>query len=271
MNSRYLDKPHGGNEVHLAAANAEMITAVFEAQTAGKLYDPLHDSYAPEALRQQIETWKNDGAVVAMVFGGFDAPFHKNHRQFLFECKAQAAPIHYTRHMAQQAKIEWAELSQKDRQEYTTAVMADGHIKLVVSTDGDERIGKSKGFNPAKGSSVRPLQSWQTRAENLTGFSLQLTGDHGLRTPIVDAVTVHDHLALPDTIHANPVDMVATFLPDVWALYHEAETDIAIASTDTRLGDLHIVVLTDDESQAMDPMTGKPFSTTALVKRIKGE
>ena len=271
MNSRYLDTVSGGNKVSEAHDNAELIMSVFESQTANRVFSPIYDPSATEKLSDQVSQWKDDGNTVVMVFGGFDAPFHINHQQFLLDCKAHGVPRHYQDFYAEAAGIEWHDLPKQEQNDIIRGTLADGKIKMIVSTDGDERISNSKGFNPNKGSSPRPLQGWLTRAHNLSGLSLQLDDSSLSRTPIVDAVTVHDHLALPDTIHAVPVDMVARLQPDVWTLYFEAENDIAAAEADSRLTNTDVFVIQGDDYRAIDPLTGKPYSTTALVRRAKGE
>lgn len=271
MRPRYPEALAGTNEVYAAHDNAEIIRNVFEAQTRDKLFNPIEDPSATDALKDQIEAWKQDGDVVVAVFGGFDAPFHINHQQFLLDCKAHGVPLYYERNHAAQTGFSWEELEQPWKDAYIKGALADGKIKMVVSTDGDQRIADSKGFNPNKGGSPRPLQGWATRAHSLSTFSLQLNGNAYVRTPVVDAVTVHDHLALPGTIHADPVDMVATLKPDVWTLFHEAERDISVASIDARLSGAEMFVIQGDDYKAIDPLTGEPFSTTALVRRIKGE
>jgi hypothetical protein len=271
MKSRNLETISSGNRINDAFDNAELIRKVFELQTAEKVYNPIDDPTATEKLKSQVLQWKDEGNTVVMVFGGFDAPFHVNHQQFLLDCKAHGVPRHYQDYYAQRAGINWEDLSKVDQVEITQNTLAEGKIKMIVSTDGDERISNSKGYNPKKGSSPRPLQGWSTRAHNLAGLSLQLDQRGSKRSPIVDAVTVHDHLALPNTIHAKPVDMVATFQPDVWTLYFEAETDIELARNDTRLSSMDVYVLQGDDYRMDDPLTGEPFSTTALVRRIKGE
>lgn len=271
MNPQYLDTLSNGNKVKDAHDNAELIRNIFESQTAEKVYDPLSDPSATEKLTEQVQQWKNTGNTVVMVFGGFDAPFHINHQQFLLDCKAHGVPRHYQDHYAASAGIDWQDLSKDEQDSIIRGTLSDEKVKLIVSTDGDMRISDSKGFNPNKGSSPRPLQGWSTRAHNLSGLSLQLDDAHTSRTSIVDAVTVHDHLALPGTVHAVPVDMVAQFRPDVWTLYFEAENDIAAAEVDTRLGNTDVYVIQGDDYRANDPLTGESYSTTALVRRIKGE
>lgn len=270
MNLRYLETVSGGNKVNDAHDNAELIRDVFESQTASRVYNPILDPTATEKLTEQVEDWKKDGNTVVMVFGGFDAPFHINHQQFLLDCKAHGVPRHYQDYYAESAGLDWQDLPKDEQNDIIRGTLADGRIKMIVSTDGDERIGNSKGFNPTKGGSIRPLQGWSTRAHNLSGLSLQLRSTSSSRTPIVDAVTVHDHLALPDTVHAVPVDMVAQFQPDVWTLYFEAENDIAAAENDPRLADTDVYVIQGDDYRAIDPLTGESYSTTALVRRIKG-
>ncbi len=272
MTQRGIEAPLAGNTVRDRFENGDIINAIFEQQTANKLYNPIDNPQATDMLAQQVEAWKAAGDVVVAVFGGFDAPFHINHQRFLLDCKTHGVIRHFDTHTAHILGTTWDELDTEAKEDYTRATLADNKIKMIVSTDGDERIAGSKGNNPKKGNSVRPLQAWSTRAHSLLSFSLQLTNDPAFRTPIVDAVTIHDQLALPDSVHADPVDIVATLKPDVWTLFHEAERDIDVASTDGRLSDIDLYVLTNDPANdAIDPLTGRSFSTTGLVRRIKGE
>lgn len=259
------------NEVRKAHTNTETIRGLFERQTTGKLYDPLENPGATDALNERVREWQDNGDVVVMVFGGFDAPFHSNHQAFLFDCKAQGVATYYERHHAEEMGASWEELDDTDRGSYIEAVLADGCVRMVVSTDGDQRISGSKGFNPNKGNSPRPLLGWPSRARHLAQFTLQLGDDPRVRTPLVDAVTVHDHIAAPDTPHADPVDLVATLQPDVWALFSEAERDIAAAAVDTRLAGVELVVLDNaGYGVAADPYYPHGPSTTRLVERITG-
>lgn len=261
------------NEIHKANDNSELVKTLFERRTAGRIYNPLENAAATEELKEQIAEWQYDNAAVVMVFGCFDAPFHSNHQRFLLDCKLQGVEKYYNR-LSEGGVLDvpWQQLDIESKQGFSQAVLADGAVKLVVSIDGDKRVAASKGFVPGKGNSARPLQSWETRADNVLGLSLQLDERQGFRSPVVDAVTIHDHHALPGTIHANTLDMIAEFRPDVWTLYHEAKDDIIAASADSRLFDIDIVVIEDERGyDALDPRTGRPFSTTDLVRRVKGD
>lgn len=261
------------NEVLRAEDNAELIRSVFEERVSGRMYNPLDDPMATEKLRSQVDLWKEEGSTVVMVFGCFDAPFHVNHQRFLFDCKLQGVAKYYDK-VSQEENLDesWQSLDTASKKEFAKAVLDYGAVKLVVSTDGDDRIASSKGYAEDKGGSPRPLLSWRSRTENILGLSLGLDDSGNQRSPIVDAVTMHDHFSLPGTVHASTVDMVADFQPDVWALYHEAEGDILAASNDPRLSRTDIVVIDSPENYSVvDPRTGRPFSTTDLVRRVKGE
>src|SRR3990167_5213330 len=117
------------NEVRKAYTNLETIRGLFERQTTGKLYDLLENPGATDALSERGREWQDNGDVVVMVFGGFDAPFHSNHQAFLFDCKAQGAATYYERHHAREMGASWEELDDTGRGSYIEAVLADGCVR----------------------------------------------------------------------------------------------------------------------------------------------
>ncbi len=259
------------NEVIKAHDHGDFIHHAFDRIREGRSFNPIEDPSATEQLIEQVREWQSEDKVVAMTFGCFDAPFHPNHQRFLLECKLQGVVEYYNRFFSNQLNEPWQELDFESRHEFANAALSDGAVKMVVSMDGDQRVAHSKGFSANKGNSSRPLLGWDTRTGNVLGLSLPLNHDPNLRVPVVDAVTIHDQYALPGTMHSSTPDMVAGVDPDVWSLFYEAESDIETATSDPRFKNTTIAVIDGAAGYHVnDPITGKAFSTTSLVNRIKG-
>lgn len=260
---------HEASEVPKAYNFGELIKNVMDRQHEETQFNPQINNKGAQELLRLRERWNEEEATVAMVFGTFDVPFHVNHQSFLIDCKMQGAVRHYQRFFEEDFGP-WEAQSKESQYEFTKQVLSEGSVKLIVSSDGDDRVALSKGNNPLKGGSPRPLQSWWARANSLSNFALDLSGDGSPRR-VVDALTIHDHITLDGTPHQSPKDLVTFLKPDIWTLFYEAKSDIQLALTDPELQDVPAVVIHGNQYSQIDPFTGKHYSTTGLVKRVMGQ
>lgn len=257
--------------VESQVAQPDLINEVFAAQNRLSIYNPEIDELATLRLKKQVKDWRDAGEVVVMTFGCYDGQLHANHKRSLFDIKLQGV-AHFYEMYSDSTDVPWNFLSVEDKLDFTNWAFAREAVKLIVSIDGNEQVNASKGFNAEKGGSIRPLFDWSDRADQVLGFGLRLDDSVNHRAPVVDCVTMHDRITLPGSVHARPVDLVATLQPNIWTIYHESTTDINLASEDTRLQDTKIVVLDNTNGyDVMDPLTGQRPSTSNFIRRIRGE
>lgn len=259
-----MSTPEVRNTVKQAHDHRPIIERIVGEQIENRTFNPTEDPEATTKLKELTIDWREQGKLIVMVFGTFDAPFHPDHQGFLLDCKTQGVAWQW----AKENNESWEELPDDEKEVVIRSKLTDGAIRLIVSSDGDARIQASKSGKAEKGGSVRPLQSWPTRVHNLAHFALSLTPG-APSTRIVDAITVHDHIEHPGTPHAVPNDLVHYIAPDMWTLYHEAKKDIVAAQLDSRLNKVEIRVIDERGYGSIDPLTGEPYSTTALVNRAR--
>ncbi len=236
------------------------------------IYDPLTDTEASERLLSNVKQWKEANATVVFTSGVYDL-IHLDHKGYLLHAKLAGAQYHYEKYY-QRHNEEWQKLSIADRRKLSDEFLFSNQLRLIVSVDGDNSVAKRKSNDIQKGKSSRPITGWLTRARSIADVTIPISsrGDW-IRMPVVDAITMHGPEDFPiESSHASLINLASELQPDVWTIFEESEDITSAAPYVASLGNvaLRCIAMGDGSRYFTDPILGK-FSTTAFVKRFKGE
>lgn len=232
-----------------------------------KMFNPLENQHATNNLIQLRESWAREGAITVFTSGVYDM-LHLDHAGYLLHTKATGAAVHYSR---SQHKKPWEELEPSQQQLYTSRILGQGLLRLVVSVDGDQSVAVRKA---AKGGAARPVYAWPTRAIMVASqaYVNPLSRHQHDLLPTVDAVTIHgpDDFSR-DSVHASHFALAEKLQPDVWAVFEESADVLEEAPQRAALGGIALRCIRDGHGTHYfeDAFMGK-MSTTNTVKRILG-
>ncbi len=247
------------------------IAEEFDWHWSSKLYNPLTSPTATEDLQQKRREWDSSSEIpttVVFTAGVFDV-MHLDHVAYLLHTKACGAQRHYETYYAEGNGQEWDDLNLGQKKDYWQQFVYGQELRQVVSVDGNEYVAARKGFNPEKGNSIRPIYDWETRARTIA--SVILPGSFQSAIPVVDAVTIHDPVALAGTAHGSIYDTADVVRPHVWTLFEEAQDDIAAIPNDARFDQTSLIVIPQNDNYFNDRLLNGKFSTSKIVKRILGD
>lgn len=234
-----------------------------------KIFNPLEDETATDRLVSLRQKWQQEGAITVFTSGVYDL-FHMDHAGYLLHTKATGAAVHFERTLQEKA---WSELSIEDQTIYTSKMLGNRTLRLIVSVDGDKSVAIRKGNNPEKGGGTRPIYGWNTRAMMVANqtFIDPLDHTHERLLPTVDAVTVHgpEDFSVDDT-HAIHFDLVERLQPDVWAIFGESQDILDEAPLRPGLASIALRCIQDGQGTNYweDSFIGK-MSTTSIINRAK--
>lgn len=235
-----------------------------------KVFHPeQHDSDTARLLEAR-EQWREQQDIVVFTSGVFDL-LHLDHAAYLLHVKASGASKHFDR---RGYAVQWDDLTTAQQQSYTNWALSDGHIKLVVSVDGDKSVAARKGYDPSKGGQQRPIYGWNTRALMVASQSFidPYPEGKGRLLPIADAVTIHgpDDFS-EDNPHATHFQLVKELQPDVWTFFGESADIAEGAPQYAGIGNVALHMIRDGSGTHYyeDPFIGK-MSTTKIANRITG-
>ena len=230
-----------------------------------KIYYPAVNVDATEDLISVRESWREDQIITVFTSGVFDL-LHMDHAGYLLHTKAAGAAVHY-----EEFNLEpWEELSTDEQREYTSDILSQEMVKLVVSVDGDNSVSVRKA---SKGGFQRPVYSWQTRAMMVASQSFVDPRSTVSRLlPTVDAVTVHGPYDFPeDSVHSSHFRLAEKLQPEVWAIFGESKDILETAPNIAPLGNVALRCILDGEGTHYfeDGFLGK-VTTTKIAERILG-
>lgn len=243
-------------------------------------YDALTDIYGGEsdfwqhALRypsneaaisnfhHELYSRREQGHVIGMVAGVFDI-FHANHEWYLIQVKTQLIAETLLRNGCPPAEITPDLIKQE-------MVEPEKYI-LVVSVDGNDQVSASKGGRPEKGGIPKPVFDWSKRARDVAGVTVPHPQNPSQRTPVATYVTSHDFLQFPNSVHASDLALGAHIQPDVWFTIAEPGNTTQERAMQLDLPRTKHVAIQMRISQLVDPLTGQRYSSSGVIKRIRGD
>lgn len=218
-----------------------------------KLYYP--DSDTSDLLDRFSTIVPQDTDTLVLVDGAFDVP-HPAHEWYLRHCRLIGAGI----------TLDKLELDHT--KENLQMVLASRMVALAVTVDADYKVNAKKGFSNSKGGVERPIFPWKARAQRLAGMSFNT---HGQLHPTVDLVTVegdpqHKNTPLEDSLtlarHLHESNLLSSLV-----VYSE---HTATFETACDIG-LDTKVISEDISYELNPFTGKPWSSSDIIRRAQGK
>lgn len=249
--------------------SADDIRGYFESGLTRRSFNPLESELATEALKSQIDAWRDGGCTVVFTSGCYDL-MHTNHRTYLLHTKLAASPYCWDKLGYDETEGEWADQTASQRANFSRWLLESDLLKQVVSIDGNASVAARKGFNVHKGGSPRPIFDWRTRARDVLSAGFELRP--GLFKPIVDAVTLHDNVepSLNGTPNSGILEIGEFVQPDVWSVFEESGDIISAAEAQPdRFNNTEFSVLRR-HNYYNDALLDGTFSTTSIVKRLSG-
>lgn len=242
----------------------ERLTRVWEVFGQSTLHSPervMQAQLEPEEaaiwLANRVADFKLQGSDIALVAGGFDVP-HDCHEWYL-------------RHCLMQATIKTLE-SRGDTvdDEKIMDAMASGKVRLIVSIDSDKALDARKGSQKNKGGIPRPVYPWASRAQRIAGYCYinPKTNEVHQLVGVVSRECTIDYQGTPLESARYTADWLNRLgLLDTYIVYSEHPGDEQAAQS---IGIDHIVI-PDGIVYARDPRTDKEFSSSGIIRSIRGE
>lgn len=222
----------------------------------GRLHYP-HTDEEFERFGDTIESFRCRARETAIVLvdGAFDVP-QPNHDWYLRHVRALGAGL-----LLEKLGLPATGPNIKD-------VIGSDAVSVVVTVDADEKINRKKGGLAEKGGIQRPVYPWQQRAERIAGLTFE---QDGVVRHVADLVTVEgdsEHIGTPleDSL------VLASFMGrcgvlDGLVVYGEHRETLDLART----LDVRTLVISDETDYVKDPRTNTRWSSSSLIKRIRGE
>ncbi len=228
----------------------------------GSLVDPFQLSYPittvqETGLLRTIEQHIDFGGHVAIVDGAYDVP-HDGHPWYLRSCRVEAT----------RARLgeEFDEADPATQME----MVASELTMLIVTLDADYKVANKKSGDD-KGGAARPVYPWEARANRIGGY--MIPDGNGRYRPTVDLITVEGDPGHANGILASHIQFGESltnlgFL-GTWLVYGEHSMAAAAA---TRIAGPDVVrVVPQSSVDVLDPRTGKKWSSSDIIRRIKGD
>ena len=131
---------------------------------------------------------------------------------------------------------------------------------------------RRKSNDTTKGGAKRPIYGWPTRANRIASFNVASQSNPRNRFGIADLVIAegidYEGTVLEQTkIFAHTLHNEPFCLIDEYIVFDEHPSDIDNA---TKAG-FEPLIISMDLIYSYDPMTGKPYKSSSIIKRIRGE
>lgn len=235
-----------------------------------KIFNPNQDKDATDKLSALRQKWQDEGAITGFSSGVFDL-LHMDHMGYLLHVKASAAAVLYEK---QNHRKPWNELKLEQQKDYTSKVLGQRAIRLIISVDGDKSVQDRKGNNPEKRGIPTPIYGWETRAMMIAGLSFKDPSDNSsdLLIPTVDAITIHGPQDFnAHSPHYSHFNLVSRLQPDAWTVFGESKDILDEVPFRPNLASIAFRCIQDGTGTHYfeDSNIGK-MSTTKIAKRIIG-
>lgn len=178
---------------------------------------------------ERVRAWKREGYVVVFTAGVFDI-FTLNHLLGLYHYK----------------------------------MLGGKKSKLVITIDTDKRVESSKAYKLAKGGSIKPILSWDSRA-------LMVAKQHMSNgKKLVDLILQHGSDTCGGACpHDDNVSIAEMVLPDIVVVTSESTYTIEALRQSSLIPDKSIFVINEEDLSYNDTLLGEKISNTAIARRIK--
>lgn len=212
-------------------------------------------------LLDDLARAKLEGRHIAIVDGAYDVP-HDNHTWYLREARLRAAKRHF------------GECFDEADDDTKRAMVASDEVVLIVTLDADAKIAALKGFKPEKGGAERPVYTWSSRANRIGGF--MVPAGNRLFRPVIDLVTVEGDPRHDGTMFESHLCFGKTLLDygllDTWVMFDEHQATIEKAAQIEAEHEANVlsIVRETDSRFVIDPRSGDYWSSSSIIKRIKG-
>jgi len=219
----------------------------------------LSPEEAQEWTMQKLAQAKLAGKLVGIVAGAFDVP-QENHVWFL----------RHARYLLAKKYLQINGYSD-DTNSIRDTIESDS-IFLVVSIDSDISLDNRKSNDFLKGGVKRPIYGWSTRANQVASHNFIDRHNQKVRHGIADLVIPggpdYEATILEQTkITAHMLHNEPFCLIDEYIVFDEHPDDI----TNAIGSGFDPLVIPMELIYSNDPLTGKGYKSSAIIKRIRGE
>lgn len=214
---------------------------------------------AQEWVINRLAQAKLEGKLTGLVAGAFDVP-QENHDWYLRHARYLLAKKHLqNNNMSTDA-------------ESIRNTIESNAIFLVVSIDSDISLDSRKSNDAMKGGVKRPIYGWSTRASRIASHNVADKFDPRTRHGIVDLVVAegpeYEGTILQQAkIFANEMHNEPFCLLDDYIVFDEHPKDIENAIN----SGFDPLIIPMDIVYSLDPISGKPYKSSSIIKRIRGD
>lgn len=230
-----------------------------------KLYDNnivMNSELSPLAaqnwLLDKLAEAKLSDKLTGLVAGAFDVP-QENHDWYLRHARMLLAKRYLDKNNIEINSSSIREVIESDL------------IYLVVSIDSDISLDNRKSNDSSKGGVRRPIYGWSTRANRIASHNFLCT-DNKNRHAVADLVIaegidyegtiLQQAKILANTLHAEPYCLI-----DEYVVFDEHSHDIENA----KLAGFEPLVVPMDLIYSYDPISGEPYKSSSIIKRIRSQ
>ena len=208
---------------------------------------------------EKLAEAKLGGKLTGLVAGAFDVP-QENHDWFL----------RHARYLLAKRYLQNGNLI-IDTESIRDTIESD-KIFLVVSIDSDISLDKRKSNDTSKGGVKRPIYGWLTRASRIASYNVVDRYDTRKRYGIADLVVAegpdYDGTILQQAkIFADKMHNKSLGLLDEYIVFDEHQQDIENAIE----SGFDPLIISMELVYSVDPISGEPYKSSAIIKRIRGE
>jgi hypothetical protein len=202
---------------------------------------------------------KLDGRLTGLVAGAFDVP-QENHDWYL----------RHARYLLAKKYLKNNNMS-TDAESIRNTIESNA-IFLVVSIDSDRSLDNRKSNDATKGGVKRPIYGWTTRASRIASHNVADKFDPRKRYGIADLVVAEGPeykgtILQQAKIFANKMHNEPFCLLDDYIVFDEHPTDIENAIN----AGFEPLVIPMDIIYSFDPISGEPYKSSSIIRRIRGD
>ncbi len=228
--------------------NFDITNTFINDSTSDRIVESGNEICTTEQTKARVAEWQSQGKFVVANGGAYDI-LGLNHLRGLVQAKIIGAA-----HM----------LGSTDNRDELYDLATSDEIKLVVSLDANDAIAENKSLKEHSGGAIRPILDWKTRARML---ALQGIGGKGYLVDFITKHGPHSCSVCPEESchHSSKVYNVASNGADLTIIkaINQATFD--------RHPDSKFHVIDENSGAFSDELLNGVISTTALVKRVRGE
>lgn len=207
--------------------------------------------------------WRLAGKSVGIVDGSFDIE-QPNHYLYLIQCRTAVAA-----QRCFEMDLDWADMGDDEKRKH----IESDDVVLVCTVDADEKIQQLKGDRAEKGGVVRPIYPWAVRAQRIANYTISMQNDHWQQRPVVDLVTIEGADHHSGTPLASYVDLAGYLnrfqLVDTVIMFDQEATHSNTTGKLRNVGVEPFVIKPHNTYE--DPRTGRVFSSSDIIRLIRGE